>query len=156
MKYVYIINYLHQWLLLNTDFFTILNRNQQNHILKVGIVHHHLHRIGCQFRKGVAWREGEVFRQDCRHGVGAGDRCADEGTNAVARVTSEGCNPELNYCCNKVAGAQTNVQNCFVQHEERLVNPALAVRFVADGLRKRKRRQCRHWGVGYATTDERR
>lgn len=27
-----------------------------------------------------------------------------EGTNVVATATGEGCNPDVNYCCNKVAG----------------------------------------------------
>lgn len=38
-------------------------------------------------------------------GGGAAIDVQTEGTNAVARVTGEGCNPDLNYCCNKVAGA---------------------------------------------------
>lgn len=39
-----------------------------------------------------------------------------EGTNAVATETGEGCNPDLNYCCNKVAGARLMSENCFVLH----------------------------------------
>lgn len=69
-----------------------------------------------------------------------------EGTNAVATETGEGCNPDLNYCCNKVAGARLMSENGVVLHAIILLQGYTAYphyacsRFVAFDNQVQKRR----------------